>query len=295
MLRAQSDSMKPHRRARRFAAPAILTVIAALIVAATLPLAAPAGEETCFGSAPTLTGSGMIVGTDGDDVIVGSDGNDTIQGRFGNDKLCGGDGDDQLGGGPGDDELDGGAGNDTLAGGPGDDTLLGGEGDDSMNGGTENDVCDGGAGTNTAATTGPEACETVRNAGEGSGEAPRFRLRAKLNTRQEVPRPQGARGARGSFRASLTRTAEGGTLRWRLRFRGLTGRALAAHVHRGKRGRAGRVVITLCSPCSSPERGKAKVTRKALFRAIRQGRTYVNVHTRRNPDGEVRGQIKEVE
>lgn len=288
-------STKTHRAARRLAAPATLTTIAGLIIAAALLSVAPAtAQQACFGSTPTMTGSGMIVGTDGDDVILGGDGNDVIQGRGGNDKLCGGGGNDQIGGGPGNDQVDGGAGNDALAGGPGDDTLLGGDGDDSMTGGTETDVCDGGPGTNTAATTGFEACETVRNAGEGAGEAPKFSLKATLNVRQEVPRPLDARGARGSFRATLRRTARGGVLSWRLSFRGLTGRALAAHIHRGKRRKAGAVVIKLCSPCSSRERGKAKVKGEALFRTIRQGRSYVNVHTKRNPAGEIRGQIDEV-
>ncbi|MFL5896049.1 MAG: CHRD domain-containing protein [Thermoleophilaceae bacterium] len=236
----------------------------------------------------------MIVGTDGDDVILGSDGNDLIQGRGGNDKVCGGAGDDQAGGGPGNDQVDGGSGNDTLAGGPGDDTVLGGDGDDAMNGGTENDVCDGGAGTNTAAATGAETCETIRNANGSAGTPSKFNLAASLSSRQEVPRPRDARGAKGTFKGTLTRTPGGGELTWRLTFKGLTGRGLAAHIHRGKRGKAGAIAITLCSPCRSPKHGKAKVKGEALFRTIKEGGTYVNVHTKKNPRGEIRGQVTAV-
>src|SRR4051812_21460606 len=83
--------------------------LAIALLGVVLGLASAAsGQETCFGSAPTITGSGTIVGTDGDDVIIGSSGNDVIQGRGGNDKICGEAGDDQLGGGPGNDQVDGG-------------------------------------------------------------------------------------------------------------------------------------------------------------------------------------------
>jgi CHRD domain/RTX calcium-binding nonapeptide repeat (4 copies) len=270
-------------------AAGLLLLACALVLAPNAP-----GQEGCFGASPTITGSGTIEGTDGDDVILGSDGNDAIQAKGGNDKVCGGGGDDNVGGGPGNDEVGGGAGNDDIHGGAGDDTVLGDEGDDALRGGPDNDVCDGGPGTNTAPTSGFEACETVRNAGAGAGEAPSQKLRAILNRRQEVPRPRRARRARGRFAATLTRTDGGFELRWRLTSRRLTGRRLAAHIHRGPRGTAGPVVIPLCGPCSRRERGTAQVTDQALARSIVMGETYVNVHTRKNPDGEIRGQITRV-
>jgi hypothetical protein len=54
-------------------------------------------QEPCFGSPATITGSGMIVGTDGDDVILASDG-----------------GNDSLQGGPDTDVCDGGTGSNTA-------------------------------------------------------------------------------------------------------------------------------------------------------------------------------------
>jgi len=70
----------------------------------------------CFGRQATITGSGLINGTEGDDVIVGSDGADTLVGSGGNDLLCGLGGIDRLRAGLGDDRLDGGEGNDVLNG-----------------------------------------------------------------------------------------------------------------------------------------------------------------------------------
>jgi Cu/Zn superoxide dismutase len=114
--------------------------------------------------------------------------------------------------------------------------------------------------------------------------------RAAMNARQEVPRPRGAARARGTFTVTATKAGANATVRWQLTFGRLTGRALAAHIHLGARGRAGRVVVPLCAPCRSGARGTATVGGAALA-ALESGRAYVNVHTRRNPAGEIRGQM----
>ena len=115
-------------------------------------------------------------------------------------------------------------------------------------------------------------------------------VRAAMNARQEVPRPQRAARARGTFTLTATKSGASATLAWRLSFSRLTGRALAAHIHVGARGRAGRVVVPLCGPCRSGASGRATVT-GATLSALESGRAYVNVHTRRNPAGEIRGQL----
>jgi hypothetical protein len=112
-----------------------------------------------------------------------------------------------------------------------------------------------------------------------------------LTARQEVPRPKGSVGrARGSFRAAVTRSGTTGSLGWRLSYSGLTGRAVAAHIHIGASGRPGPVAVPLCAPCRT---GMSRVVslNAAALAAIEAGRAYVNVHTARNPAGEVRGQI----
>jgi hypothetical protein len=119
-------------------------------------------------------------------------------------------------------------------------------------------------------------------------------VRTTLNARQEVPRPKGnANRARGTFTGTVTKTGATGTLAWRLAFSKLTGRAVAAHVHIGRRGKAGPVAVPLCGPCRSGARGTATLQASALT-ALQNGRAYVNVHTARNAAGEIRGQLPAV-
>jgi hypothetical protein len=112
------------------------------------------------------------------------------------------------------------------------------------------------------------------------------KLSAKLAPRSEVPRPKGASLATGAFAATLT----GSSLSWRLSFSRLTGKALAAHVHLGRRGVAGPVAVPLCGPCVSGGHGTKKVTARVRL-ALLSGGAYVNVHTAKNPAGEIRGQL----
>ena len=117
-------------------------------------------------------------------------------------------------------------------------------------------------------------------------------LKAGLNVAQEVPHPKGTRSnAGGSFVGTLVRKGAGGTVGWRLSFKGLTGKAMAAHVHLAAKGKPGPVALALCGPCRSGARGSAQANAKTV-RALLVGRAYVNVHTAANPAGEIRGQIQ---
>jgi hypothetical protein len=111
---------------------------------------------------------------------------------------------------------------------------------------------------------------------------------AVLNIGQEKPVPKGTKsGAAGKF----TATVNGTTVTWKLTFSHLTGPATAAHIHTGKKGVAGAVIVPLCGPCTSPASGTATVT-DAQLTQMKNGGTYVNVHTSKNPGGEIRGQIR---
>ena len=115
-----------------------------------------------------------------------------------------------------------------------------------------------------------------------------------LNSRQEVPKPKGnVKRARATFTATVTTSGATGTMGWRLTFSGLTGRADAAHIHLGRPGKAGPVAVALCGPCRNGMRRSVEL-RPAVLAALQAGRAYVNVHTARNPAGEVRGQIAAV-
>jgi hypothetical protein len=163
--------------------------------------------------------------------------------------------------------------------------------------------CDSGASGNAtldatvlAAIQSGRAYVNVHTRTNGPGEirgqlAAAASVRTSLTSRQEVPRPKGnVRRARGTFTATATKSGTSAVLSWRLAFSGLSGRALAAHVHLGRRGAAGAVAVPLCGPCRSGARGRATV-RGATLAALEAGRAYVNVHTRRNPAGEIRGQV----
>jgi hypothetical protein len=127
-------------------------------------------------------------------------------------------------------------------------------------------------------------------AGSAKKQATR-KFNAVLNVGQEVmPRPKGTQlGASGRFTVSVTGT----TLKWTLTFTHLTGSATAAHIHGGVRGKAGAVLIPLCGPCTSPQSGTGTITAAQLADMV-AGKDYVNVHTAKNPSGEIRGQITHV-
>lgn len=131
--------------------------------------------------------------------------------------------------------------------------------------------------------------------GRAKAPATTYVLTASLSAAPEVPAPKGAVGnAKGTFTARLTLAGKKGTLAWQLAFSGLTGPATAAHIHLGPPGKAGPVTIPLCGPCRASSHGVFKGAiggRKALLQALLHGGAYVNVHTKRNAPGEIRGQL----
>src|SRR5215213_7594140 len=94
-----------HMPARAFA----VSLAAATVVAAALPLSAGAQDPTFICGTRAAT----TVGTPGDDVIYGTAGDDIIDGLGGNDRICGDVNGLEIGG------------NDFIDAGPGDDRVLG--------------------------------------------------------------------------------------------------------------------------------------------------------------------------
>lgn len=116
-------------------------------------------------------------------------------------------------------------------------------------------------------------------------------IKTTLRASQERPKPKGKLAkAKGTFTATVSRIGTSGVITWRLTFSKLSGGATAAHIHSGARGKPGPVIVPLCTPCRSGAHGKATVDASVLD-ALESGKTYVNVHTRKNPAGEIRGQI----
>jgi hypothetical protein len=115
-----------------------------------------------------------------------------------------------------------------------------------------------------------------------------YKLKATLNAGQEVPKQTfKVAGATGRFTATMT---ENGKITWKLTYKTMSGAVMAAHIHLGKVGKAGPVVVPLCGPCHSGQTGSGQAT-AAQVKAIEAHGAYVNLHTAKNPAGEIRGQV----
>jgi CHRD domain len=128
----------------------------------------------------------------------------------------------------------------------------------------------------------------IASLASGKTAAPAVKFKASLNAAQVVPHPKGTKaGASGTFSATLTGT----TLKWTLTYAHLTGPAIAAHIHLGARGKNGIALVALCGPCKSPISGTANAVTDDVAALMMKAGAYVNVHTNKNPDGEIRGGI----
>ncbi len=115
-------------------------------------------------------------------------------------------------------------------------------------------------------------------------------LGTTLNAGQEIPK-QVVKNAAG--KGSFTGTLTGTKLKWKLTWSKLSGPATAAHIHLGAKGTSGNVAVPLCTPCggkSGSKSGTATIP-ASLLKTIQRHGTYVNVHTAKNPNGEIRGQL----
>lgn len=110
--------------------------------------------------------------------------------------------------------------------------------------------------------------------------------------------PPAATGGRGV--ASVTVQPGGAAMTFTLEVSALSN-ITAAPIHSGAPGVNGPILFTLSpGPFASPLFGtptasdfdaSAGMTFAEAARAIREGRTYVNVHTEQHPDGEIRGHL----
>jgi Cu/Zn superoxide dismutase len=123
-----------------------------------------------------------------------------------------------------------------------------------------------------------------------SANAAEHKLKATLNTASEVPPVTGA----GKGTAEFTLNDATKEITYKVTFEGLSGDALAAHIHGpagvGENGGVVASLGTAGTPPKSPIEGKATLTDEQV-KAVLDGKTYVNVHTMQNKGGEIRGQI----
>jgi hypothetical protein len=124
------------------------------------------------------------------------------------------------------------------------------------------------------------------------------KLTASLSAQDEVPPTNSQATGMAEF------TVVGDNVEYSVNASNIEG-VTAGHIHSGKQGENGPVVVTLFkydSPMNEvAEKGSITADKlegpmagkqlSDLATAMSNGETYVNVHTEQNPDGEIRGQI----
>lgn len=111
---------------------------------------------------------------------------------------------------------------------------------------------------------------------------------ARLSGAREIPKID-TKG-KGEFTGTYDTTSK--TLNYTLTFDNLSGPATAAHLHgpATRRQNAGVLVPLGDKNPTSPITGSVTLNDEQA-KALQSNRTYVNVHTAANPNGEIRGQV----
>jgi hypothetical protein len=130
-------------------------------------------------------------------------------------------------------------------------------------------------------------------------------FQAVMTGRAEVP----ANGSTGVGLGSFLLSRDGSTLYYTLEVTGASSTVNAAHIHQGRRGQNGDIVVNLCGAGSAPGCATEGVIVTGsitagslvgplaghplsdLLNALRSGNAYANVHTANMPNGELRGQV----
>ena len=124
-----------------------------------------------------------------------------------------------------------------------------------------------------------------------SGYAATMTFKADLKGSSEVPPNQ----TTGSGTVTMTFDPATKMLSWTGSYSGMTGPVTAAHIHGpAEPGKNAGVVLWLSTkgaPFPSPFMGSATLT-DAQVSDLMAGQYYVNVHTKANPGGEIRGQLE---
>jgi hypothetical protein len=112
---------------------------------------------------------------------------------------------------------------------------------------------------------------------------------AKLDGAQETP----PNPSKGTGKATVDLDTGAKTVTWTVTYSGLSGPAVAAHIHGpAAAGKAAGVVIPLTGPLASPISGGAAVN-DGQIGDLRAGLWYINIHTAKVPGGEIRGQVEQ--
>jgi hypothetical protein len=122
-----------------------------------------------------------------------------------------------------------------------------------------------------------------------SVNGPPIAFRADLSPNEEVP-PTDSKGT-GTAEFVLNRSDL--KLTWKVTFKDLSGPVTAAHIHAPERpaGKAPMIIDLASHGLKSPLEGSVNLDEIQLLYFL-NGRVYVNIHTAKYKDGEIRGQIE---
>lgn len=110
-------------------------------------------------------------------------------------------------------------------------------------------------------------------------------FKADLKGASEVPPADSS----GSGNAMVTLDTEGKTVAWKITYTGLTGDASAAHFHGPAAvGANAGPAVDISGKIAE---GSAQVTDQQIA-DLQGGKWYLNIHTAKFPDGEIRGQLE---
>jgi len=123
--------------------------------------------------------------------------------------------------------------------------------------------------------------------------SPTFHLRANLTVGKEMP-PQVVKTpkASGNFTATLVINRKDGVLNWRLRLSRLSSEPTVAFIALPATSTKGQVVVQLCQG----KRCMAGATRTIILplgvaKALSTRKGYAGIRTKKNPKGEIRGEL----
>ena len=96
----------------------------------------------------------------------------------------------------------------------------------------------------------------------------------------------------GTGTAAITYNTKTKVLTWTITYKGLTGKATAAHFHGpAAAGASAPPEVPLKGSLKSPIKGHATLTTKEAT-DLEAGMLYLNIHTAKYPNGEIRGQVE---
>jgi len=109
---------------------------------------------------------------------------------------------------------------------------------------------------------------------------------ATLNGAAEVPPTK----SQGTGTAQATVDTDAKMLSYRVEYSGLSGPATMAHFHGPAGAGENAGILVPMGKLASPIDGMARLS-DAEIADFKAGKVYVNVHTKQNPAGEIRGQL----